>query len=439
MSGDGNGPHTSAHPDGTPLPDPGAWRIYRGTGRPRADADPPPPALHEVLPPPPPWRDFDGGPVDTSPVPDDAREFRRRLGVGPIPGTASEHELDMVNAALFLRRPLIVAGPPGIGKSSLAHAVSRELGLGRVLTWSITSRTTLKDGLYSYDAIGRVQEAAAVGALRGAGAGLPGAEAGSTAPSEAAAGSGDEAEAAGAGADGGPAGLGRLGEYVQLGPLGTALLPRRVPRVLLIDEFDKSDVDLASDLLGVFEEGEYRIPELARVRSRLPDVRVHTDDPDGTALIHHGRVRCAAFPFVVITSNGERTLPPAFLRRCLYLEMPAPGPEQLAALLAAQFGTQDGAGPAGGTDGALGAAADGVSEGSAGSAADGASEGDGASEADGRAEMIHQFLARARAGGTLAADQLMNSEYLRTLPTGPDQAAWNRLVQSLWRRLDEGP
>jgi MoxR-like ATPase len=65
----------------------------------------------------------------------------------------------MVNAALYLRRPLLVTGRPGTGKSTLAFRIARELRLGRVLVWPITSRTTLKSGQYDYDAIGRALEA----------------------------------------------------------------------------------------------------------------------------------------------------------------------------------------------------------------------------------------------------------------------------------------
>ena len=65
----------------------------------------------------------------------------------------------MVYAALFLRRPLLVTGPPGRCKSALPYRVARELRLGRVLKWPIVGHTTLRSGLYSYDAIGRAEAA----------------------------------------------------------------------------------------------------------------------------------------------------------------------------------------------------------------------------------------------------------------------------------------
>ncbi|MET9735926.1 MoxR family ATPase [Streptomyces sp. NPDC006458] len=208
-----------------------------------------------------------------------------------------------MNAALYLRRPMLVTGAPGSGKSSLAYGVAHELGLGRVLRWPITSRSTLRDGLYQYDALGRLQDAN----LRGE-----------------------------AGED--------IGRYIRLGPLGTAMLPTRVPRVLLIDEIDKGDTDLPNDLLDVFEEGEFAIPELERVAERQPMVDVYTDDGTGQALTS-GRVRVRAFPFIVLTSNGERDFPPAFLRRCLRLDLPQPGVEQLMRIVEAHLGpsaVQDG-------------------------------------------------------------------------------------------------
>lgn len=142
-----------------------SWWIYRGTGQPLTDI-----RLGDILPPPPGWRDFDGGPV-LPPVPAENAESDRRLGaVSRATPRQDAHDIDMINTALLLRRPLLVTGRPGIGKSTLAYLVARELGLGRVLHWGITSRSTLRSGLYEYDAIGRAQASLGRGRLRPAGA-----------------------------------------------------------------------------------------------------------------------------------------------------------------------------------------------------------------------------------------------------------------------------
>ena len=109
------------------------WRIFRGDGSKRGDVP---------IPPPPPWRDFQKS------VEHRGRTFQ-----------AGEHEIRMVNAALYLRRPLLVTGAPGSGKSSLPYAVAEELELGPVLRWSINSRSTLTEGLYRYDALARLRDA----------------------------------------------------------------------------------------------------------------------------------------------------------------------------------------------------------------------------------------------------------------------------------------
>jgi MoxR-like ATPase len=118
----------------------------------------------------------------------------------------------------------------------------------------------------------------------------------------------------------------RIEEYLSLGPLGTALAPRPAgdhrPRILLIDELDKSDVDLPNDLLDLFEEGYFHIDELVRIKDRHPTVALRTAYSktaarDETILVSGGHVQCQQFPIVVITSNEERQFPPAFLRRCL--------------------------------------------------------------------------------------------------------------------------
>ena len=126
--------------------------------------------------------------------------------------------------------------------------------------------------------------------------------------------------------------------------MGTAFLPSPLPRVLLIDEIDKSDINLPNDLLHIFEEGSFRIPELVRrVKETKKDTnteKVFTADGEIKATIHRGKVRCAQFPIVVMTSNGEREFPPAFLRRCLRVIMPDPKGEALKNIVKAHFGKE---------------------------------------------------------------------------------------------------
>src|SRR4051812_24649948 len=189
-----------------------AWWVYRGDGHP-----------HDWIPPEsPPWRTFDGV-VPDSAAPHTVKTGGRSTRLAKLAAAyrAEAKEVRLVNTAIHLRRPLLVTGRPGTGKSMLAHSIAYELGLGRVLHWSITSRSTLNDGLYQYDAIGRLQ---AVNLLKA-----------------------DEIGATQTPVD--------IGTYIRLGPLGTALLPAGRPRVLLIDEIDKADVDLPNDLLNAFEEG----------------------------------------------------------------------------------------------------------------------------------------------------------------------------------------
>jgi MoxR-like ATPase len=260
-------------------PKPNNWNLYKGDGEMRSISP-------NDLPAAPPWREFRRGEQDD----------RKETFQPP------SEAIEMVNAALSLRRPLLITGNPGTGKSSLAYAVARELGLGAVLKWAITTRTTLKDGLYGYDAIARLQDAQLL-------------KQGEERPS--------------------------IGEYITLGALGTAFLATELPRVLLIDEIDKSDIDLPNDLLNLFEDGEFAIPELQRVKE--PSVTVRTidraaDRTQQTATILDGVVRCGAFPLVIMTSNGERDFPAPFLRRCLRFRMPNPNVVELGAIVSSHLG-----------------------------------------------------------------------------------------------------
>jgi MoxR-like ATPase len=334
------------------------WQIFQGNRQPHGGID--------RLPEPPSWRSFSNPAAGTG-----AKKRNRGEEY-----QARQEEIDLVNAALYLRRPLLVTGKPGTGKTSLAYAVAHELQLGEVLYWPITTRTTLKDGLYRYDAIGRAQDAQ----------------------------------------PGGKDTLKEIGKYIQLGALGSALQPSKQfpnkPRVLLIDEIDKGDIDLPNDLLHVLEEGRFEIPELVRIADKnLETIEVRTafmDDTeptyeDGKTTIGKGQVQCTAFPFVILTSNGEREFPPPFLRRCLRLDMKQPERPELERIVRAHFRDRSG-------------------------------EPDSQFEKETEA-LITQFLEK-RKDGDLATDQLLNAIYLVTREKTPTGQSKEDLIQAVLKYLN---
>ena len=320
----------------------------------------------ENLPPPPSWRPFGH----------ENRPGESRLKRRGETFQARSDEIKMINAALYLRRPLLVTGKPGTGKSSLAYAVARQLKLGEVLYWPITTRTTLKEGLYNYDAIGRLQEVKQQEKLNNQ----------TFSPK------------------GYREQIQQIEKYITLGPLGTALLPSKYPRVLLIDEIDKSDIDLPNNLLTVLEEGLFEIPELVRIKKEVNKVTVRTAYSDDTeaktgsqmeAEVENGRITCTAFPLVVMTSNGERDFPAPFLRRCLRLKMKSPSKEELTRIVIAHF-NQDTA------------------------------------EQEKIQTLIADFI-DLQDGGTLATDQLLNAIFMVTKGRIADDELVKQLLQDLGR------
>lgn len=261
-------------PPGEPGPPPGP--LYQGTGIPL-----PSPAR---LPDPPPWRTFHGGPGLPAP-PDDEAEANRRLGavdpvrsaVGSCPPASGE--IQFVNAALLLRKPLLITGPPGIGKSAVAFRLARELRLGRVLHWTVTSTATLRDALYSVTPTGNGSEV-----------------------------------------------------RVRLGPVGTAFLPRREPRVLLVEGLDRGHFDLPVELRGLLRRGGFEIPELG-----ADGASVGTDDPGPDVPVGQ-LVECRQLPVLIVTAGPSRLFAPEFLADCLQWEYSVPTADELRALVRAHTG-----------------------------------------------------------------------------------------------------
>ena len=156
-----------------------------------------------------------------------------------------------VNAAVTLRRPLLVKGEPGTGKTVLAYEIAKAID-APLIEWNVKSTTKAHQGLYEYDAVARLRD----GQL------------------------GDER-------------VHDISNYIKRGKLWEAFTSPQLP-VLLIDEIDKADIEFPNDLLQ----------ELDRMRFDVYET--------------HETIAAQERPIVVITSNNEKELPDAFLRRCFF-------------------------------------------------------------------------------------------------------------------------
>jgi MoxR-like ATPase len=222
-----------------------------------------------------------------------------------------------LNLAIALQRPLLLEGEPGCGKTRIAAALAYELTCKKWRTkpvadsnkpkgakqpkdwwkfyiWNITSTSRAQDGLYTFDAVGRLRDAQLMG----------------TNPERLQQFLGDDATAL-------EKRMRDKTQYREFGAVGKALQEEDYRPVLLIDEVDKADSDFPNDLLL----------ELDELRFTIPDTEERIGPPEDRNK-----------PIILITSNREKPLPEPFLRRCLYYYVPFPEEGTLKRIIAARFG-----------------------------------------------------------------------------------------------------
>ena len=183
---------------------------------------------------------------------------------------ATEELMVAVNAAITLRRPLLVKGEPGTGKTMLAIEIANSIG-APLLEWHIKSTTKAQHGLYEYDAVSRLRDSQL----------------------------GDERVA-------------DIRNYIKRGMLWEAFDSAELP-VLLIDEIDKADIEFPNDLLRELDRMEFYIYETKET------------------------IRSEQRPIVIITSNNEKELPDAFLRRCFFHYIRFPERDTMAQIIDVHF------------------------------------------------------------------------------------------------------
>ncbi len=182
--------------------------------------------------------------------------------------------MNAVNVSIALKKPLLIKGEPGTGKTMLAEAIANALDM-ELIIWGIKSTTKAQEGLYVYDTVQRLYDSQF--------------------------GEGDVAD---------------IKQYIKLGKLGEAFTSEKQV-VLLIDEIDKADLEFPNDLLWELDKMEFYINETKE-----------------TIKTNHR-------PIVIITSNAEKELPDAFLRRCIFHYIEFPDQEKMEEIIKVHYGDID--------------------------------------------------------------------------------------------------
>ncbi len=194
--------------------------------------------------------------------------------------------IEAVNLALLLKKPLLLMGEPGCGKTRLAEAVAYEFYKqdykDHYVEWQIKSTTKAQDGLYRYDALRKLYD-------------IQGQKDRKVINNTK---------------------LGAKNSYFQRGELSEAFFKSKKdnPSVLLIDEIDKADIDFPNDLLNELDKYDFKVVETGE---KIPP-------PEEK-------------PLIIITSNKEKELPTAFLRRCIYYYIDFPKKEILQEIINANY------------------------------------------------------------------------------------------------------